>query len=252
MGTAHVLEAIRHTSEVRAAVVVTTDKCYENREWSRAYREGDRLGGHDPYSASKASAELVTASYRAAFLHEPGAPLLATARGGNVIGGGDWSEDRLVPDLIRSILADETLIVRSPRSTRPWQHVLDCLSGYLLVGQRLLADGTDIAEAWNFGPDQGGNQTVEQVLQDLAREWPRLNWQVASKPQPHEAALLQLDSSKARTRLGWRPVWNHETAIQRTAGWYRRWLEHGEVVSVNDLAAYSDDAVAAGLTWAQP
>ena len=252
MGTAHVLEAVRQTAEMRATVVVTTDKCYENREWPWPYRERDRLGGHDPYSASKAGAELVAASYRSAFLQHSAQSLLATARGGNVIGGGDWSEDRLIPDLVRSVITDEPLTIRSPHSTRPWQHVLDCLSGYLVVGQRLLEGDADCAEAWNFGPDQQGSRTVEQVLGDLSIDWPRMNWQVAASPQPHEAGLLQLDSAKAKMRLGWRPVWNYDQAIQHTASWYRMWLEDGEVMSTDELASYTADAVASGLNWATP
>lgn len=250
MGTAHVLEAVRHTPDVRAVVVVTTDKCYENREWPWAYRERDRLGGHDPYSASKAGAELVAASYRTAFLDRRSAPLLATARGGNVIGGGDWSEDRLIPDLVRAVISHKQLRIRSPRSTRPWQHVLDCLSGYLLLGQRLLEGDSTCADAWNFGPDGHGNRTVEQVLTDLARTWPQVRWQVASGPQPHETSLLQLDSAKARMNLGWRPVWDFESTIQNTSNWYRQWLEVGEVPSVDQLAAYLADAGDSGLGWA--
>lgn len=250
MGTVHVLEAVRHTPDVHAVVVVTTDKCYQNREWPWAYREQDRLGGHDPYSASKAGAELVAASYRTAFLQHSSAPLLATARGGNVIGGGDWSEDRLIPDLVRSVIAREPLVIRSPRATRPWQHVLDCLSGYLLLGQRLLGGDTTCADAWNFGPDGEGSRTVEQVLADLARTWPRFRWQVTSSPQPHEAGLLQLDTAKAKMHLGWRPVWDLEKAIHHTANWYRQLLEVGEVSSTDELAAYVDDAVNSGLGWA--
>lgn len=250
MGTAHVLEAVRHTPDVHAVVVVTTDKCYENREWPWAYRERDRLGGHDPYSASKAGAELVAASYRAAFLRQASAPLLATARGGNVIGGGDWSEDRLIPDLVRSVAADEPLTIRSPHATRPWQHVLDCLSGYLLLGQRLLTGDSACAEAWNFGPDGEGNRTVEEVLRDLAGSWPQLRWEATSSPQPHEAGLLQLDTAKAKMHLGWRPVWNLQKALYHTANWYRQLLEEGDLSSSDQLAAYTSDAVDAGLSWA--
>ncbi|WP_245830484.1 CDP-glucose 4,6-dehydratase [Mycobacterium numidiamassiliense] len=250
MGTAHVLEAARHAPDVRAIVVVTTDKCYENREWPWAYRERDRLGGHDPYSASKAGAELVAASFRTAFLQQASAPLLATARGGNVIGGGDWSEDRLIPDLVRSVASGEPLVIRSPHATRPWQHVLDCLSGYLLLGQRLLAGDAACADAWNFGPDGEGNRTVEQVLHDLAHAWPQLRWQVTPHPQPHEAALLQLDSAKARMQLGWRPVWRLEQAIHHTANWYRLLMESGALPSTEELAAYVADAASAGLGWA--
>lgn len=250
MGTAHVLEAVRHTPEVRAAVIVTTDKCYANREWPWAYRERDRLGGHDPYSASKAGAELVVASYRSAFLQEADAPLIATARGGNVIGGGDWSEDRLIPDLVRSVVADEPLTIRSPHATRPWQHVLDCLSGYLRLGQRLLDGDGSCAAAWNFGPDQQGNRTVGSVLHDLKRDWPQLEWQTTISSQPHEAGLLQIDSSKARSHLGWQPVWNYDEAIRHTALWYRQWLDSGAVTSHEELAAYYADAAASGVVWA--
>jgi len=250
MGTAHVLEAARHTPGLRAVVVVTTDKCYENREWPWAYRERDRLGGSDPYSASKAGAELVAASYRTAFFQDPSAPLLATARGGNVIGGGDWSEDRLIPDLVRSVTASEPLVVRSPHATRPWQHVLDCLSGYLLLGQRLLAGDAISADAWNFGPDGEGSRTVERLLEEIARKWPQLRWQVASGPHPHEAGLLHLDSAKAKMCLGWRPVWNFQQAVHHTADWYRQWLERGDAPSANQLDAYMNDAVTADLTWA--
>lgn len=250
MGTAHVLEAARHTPGVNAVVVVTTDKCYENRGWPWAYRESDRLGGHDPYSASKAGAELVAMSYRNSFLQHPSAPLIATARGGNVIGGGDWSEDRLIPDVVRSLVAHEQLVVRSPHATRPWQHVLDCLSGYLVLGQRLLAGDVSCAGAWNFGPGGEGNTTVEQVLRDLARTWPDLSWRVAASPQPHEAALLQLDSAKAQTQLRWQPVWNLDTAIDHTGRWYRKMLDHGDVSSVDELSEYVADAVSLGIDWA--
>jgi CDP-glucose 4,6-dehydratase len=250
MGTAHVLEAARHTSELQALVVVTTDKCYENREWPWAYRESDRLGGHDPYSASKAGTELVAASYRSAFLNHPGDALIGTARGGNVIGGGDWSADRLIPDLVRSVAAGEPLIIRSPLATRPWQHVLDCLSGYLLLGQRLLAGDTVCADAWNFGPDGMGNRTVEQVLTALSQIWPKMRWQVASDPQPHEAGLLQLDSAKAKVKLGWRPVWDFTAAIGHTANWYRRWLDDGSTASADQVAQYCADAEKLGLVWA--
>lgn len=250
MGTVHVLEAARHTPEVRAVVAITSDKCYENREWPWAYRELDRLGGSDPYSASKASAEFVAASYRTAFLQHESAPMLATARGGNVIGGGDWSEDRLIPDLVRSVGAGEPLVIRSPHATRPWQHVLDLLSGYLLLGQRLLAGDTACADAWNFGPDADANRTVDQMLEDLARTWPELRWQLTSGPQPHEAGLLQLDSAKAKMHLGWRPVWSIDKTIDHTASWYRRLLEAGELSSADQLAAYVADAASSGLGWA--
>lgn len=251
MGTAHLLDAVRHTPRVRAVVVVTSDKCYLNRELPRPYREDDRLGGHDPYSASKAGAEIVTASYRDSFFGEPGSALIATARGGNVIGGGDWSEDRLIPDLVRAVAAGESLVIRSPKATRPWQHVLDCLSGYLVLGQRLLAGEKDFAEAWNFGPADEGNRTVEQVLAGLADVWPQVHWRESTDAGPHEAGLLQLDIAKAQSRLAWRPVWGFEEAIGATARWYQRWVQSGDVSSAEELGVYVGDAAAAGLAWAQ-
>lgn len=251
MGSAHVLEAIRRTPDVRAAVIVSTDKCYENREWPWAYRERDRLGGHDPYSASKAGVELVAASYRNSFLQDPSAPLIATARAGNVIGGGDWSEDRLIPDLVRAVTAGEPLTIRSPESTRPWQHVLDCLSGYLLLGSRLLAGDSMCADAWNFGPDLDGNRTVAQLLEQFAREWPELRWDVSPDRGPHEAGLLHLDSAKARGAIGWRPVWTFQEAVDNSSTWYRRWLESGTVSSVEQLTRYMADATVSGVAWAQ-
>lgn len=248
MGTVNVVEAVRHTPSVKAVVVVTTDKCYENRESHHAYSEDDRLGGHDPYSASKAGAELVAGSYRSAFFAD--GPLVATARGGNVIGGGDWSADRLIPDLVRSLTSGVPLVIRSPQATRPWQHVLDCLSGYLRLGQRLLAGDGDCAQAWNFGPDESGNHTVGDVLSGLKRDLPQTQWELSTDPQPHEAGLLQIDSAKARAQLGWRPVWDYEQAVHHTAEWYRKWLESGEITSAAQLAGYCADAADAGVAWA--
>lgn len=250
MGTANVLEACREQSSVRAIVVVTTDKCYENYEWDWGYRENDRLGGHDPYSASKAAAELVVASYRKAFFDVPGAPLLASARAGNVIGGGDWSEDRLIPDLVRAVSSGQVLEIRSPHATRPWQHVLESLSGYLSLGQRLLAGDETVAHAWNFGPDTEGNRTVSQVLTRLQTAWPALSWHEGMQAQPHEATLLQLDSTLARKRLGWQPVWSLAEGLTATATWYRTQHEQGELLSQMQLRGYIQAAAQAGLTWA--
>lgn len=252
MGTANVLEACRQTPSVRAIVAITTDKCYENREWPWGYRESDRLGGHDPYSASKAGSELVAASYRSAFFNAENAPLLATARAGNVIGGGDWSEDRLIPDLVRSVAQGQSLEIRSPYATRPWQHVLESLSGYLLLGQRLLQGDKAYAEAWNFGPEPEGNRTVSEVLDKLNSHWSSLRWHVTEKPQPHEATLLYLDSAKARSKLHWQPVWNFDTALEKTAGWYRAWLESGKVTSREQLVDYITAAAQTGVEWARP
>lgn len=253
MGTAKVLEACRQTPGVRAIVIITTDKCYENCEWPWGYREIDRLGGHDPYSASKAGAELVAASYRSAFFNASDTPLLATARAGNVIGGGDWSEDRLIPDLVRAIGAGKPLEIRSPNATRPWQHVLESLSGYLMLGQRLLQGDKTFAEAWNFGPEPEGNRTVAEVLAKLEQHWPDLRWQVRDQPQqPHEATLLYLDSAKARSRLHWQPVWQIDRTLAATVEWYRAWLEQGQVASRQQLAAYIEAATQANIQWARP
>ena len=249
-GTAHVLEACRHAASVQAIVAVTTDKCYENQEWLWGYRENDRLGGHDPYSASKAGAELVAASYRQSYFSKEGSPLLATARAGNVIGGGDWSEDRLIPDMVRASASGQSVEIRSPNATRPWQHVLESLSGYLLLGQRLLQRQPGFAEAWNFGPDESGNQTVSTVLSKLNQNWSGLRWHVTGTPQPHEAGLLQLDSTKARSLLEWLPVWGLDEGLKRTADWYRLYLEKGEISTRQQLADYVDAAQVKRIGWA--
>ncbi len=250
MGTAHVLEACRHAASVKAAIVVTTDKCYQNMEWNWGYRENDRLGGHDPYSASKAAAELLVASYRDSFFSGDHSLLLASARAGNVIGGGDWSEDRLIPDLVRAVADQRSLEIRSPAATRPWQHVLESLSGYLLLGQKLLAGEQVFATAWNFGPDDSGNMQVEQVLKRMASEWKELRWHVSDAPQPHEANLLQLDSTMARQMLQWLPVWGLSEAIGQTAAWYRALLTQGKAISRDQLVAYIDRAREKELGWA--
>jgi CDP-glucose 4,6-dehydratase len=249
IGTANLLEACRHTPSVRAIVAITTDKCYQNQEWTWGYRENDRLGGHDPYSASKAAAELVASSYRDAFFHTHDAPLLATARAGNVVGGGDWSEDRLIPDLVRAIASQSTLEIRSPQATRPWQHVLESLSGYLMLGQQLLAGRREFADAFNFGPDPEGNRSVAEVLTVLHTHWDQLQWHTTTAEQPHEANLLYLDSSKAKQQLGWRPVWTLEQSLAATANWYREFLDSGSTASTAQLMTYIAVARSAGLAW---
>jgi CDP-glucose 4,6-dehydratase len=249
MGTANILEACRRTDSVRAILVVTTDKCYENQEWSWGYREIDRLGGHDPYSASKAGSELVAASYRSAFFYAYGAPLLATARAGNVIGGGDWSEDRLIPDLVRAVAEKRSLEVRLPNATRPWQHVLESLSGYLLLGQKLIDGDRKFEGAWNFGPSRSGNRTVSEVLQALQSHWPGMRWHESRTPQSHEANLLFLNSDKAQSQLGWLPVWSLDTTIERTVDWYRAFLEEKATVSNAQLKQYVDAAQDARAGW---
>ena len=252
IGTANLLEACRHTPSVRAIVVITSDKCYDNKEWPWGYRETDPLGGYDPYSASKGATELVAASYRKSYFSGPDAPLLATARAGNVIGGGDWAEDRLIPDLVRSVSNRTALEIRSPNATRPWQHVLESLSGYLLLGQNLLENRREFADAWNFGPEPGSNRSVSQVLTRMQEHWPAFIWQLTEKPQLHEANLLYLDSSKAKTQLKWRPVWDLEQTLEATAAWYRGFLEAGKISSRDQLLRYIADAQGEDCIWSRP
>lgn len=251
MGTANILDTCRQCPSVKAIVVITTDKCYENQEWIWGYRENDRLGGHDPYSASKAGAELVAASYRQAYFNYPGAPLIASARAGNVIGGGDWSEDRLIPDIVRSVQSNEPLVVRAPHATRPWQHVLESLSGYLLLGQKLLTSEKSFAEAWNFGPGPEGNKEVEKILTLMKRIWPAIQWHPVDEPQPHEALLLHLDNTKAQQKLNWKPVWSFSQGISETACWYKTYLETGEIISRQQIQNYVMQAKDAELVWTQ-
>lgn len=249
MGTANVLEACHQNSSVQAIVVVTTDKCYENQERVSGYYESDRLGGHDPYSASKAAAEFVAASYRSAFFHDAHAPLLATARAGNVVGGGDWSADRLIPDVVRAIVAHQSLEIRSPNATRPWQHVLECLSGYLLLGQKLIEGDRYFEGAWNFGPERSGNQTVANVLDKLHAQWSQMQWHQSAAIQPHEAELLHLDSAKANNQLGWQPVWDLDTTLQKTADWYLAFLDTQTLTSTQQLSEYLEAAKQARVGW---
>lgn len=234
MGTARLLEVIRSCPCVKGVVVVTSDKCYENREWRRGYRESDPLGGHDPYAASKAGAELVVQSYRQSFF-AAGGPLLASVRAGNVIGGGDFGEDRLLPDAARAVAAKESLLLRNPHATRPWQHVLSALHGYLLLAERLLAGDASFAEPFNFGPDAADNLTVLEVLGRLHNYWPALAWQVAgaaSASAPHESQFLYLDSAKSRQRLGWVPAWDLERGLKQTAIWYDAWGQGADMAAV--------------------
>ena len=243
MGTVNLLEACRLQTSIRAIVVVTSDKCYELVSENVAYRESNRLGGHDPYSASKAAADLAAASYRAAFLDRPDSALLAIARAGNVIGGGDWASDRLIPDLVRARTNGVSLAVRSPDATRPWQHVLDCLAGYLQLGANLLAGDREAATAWNFGPATDNTRTVVDVLAAIESHWPRLRWCISEMKGPHEAPALMLDSSRARALLGWNPVWTLDEALARTAFWYRQYLDHGAIVSRDQISAYTTEAL---------
>lgn len=250
MGTANVLQACRLTPSVRAVVVVTTDKVYANREWHWGYRENDALGGHDPYSASKAACEILVDSYRKSFWGRDKPVLVASARAGNVIGGGDWAADRLVPDLVRAVYEHRTVEIRSPAATRPWQHVLDCLSGYLMLGQKLLAGDSTYADSWNFGPVAEDNRTVAQLLGSLNQHWSDLAWTATPSAGPHEAGLLLLDCAKARQVLGWRPVLQLDDALAMTANWYRHHHRTGQALSLAQLRQYVEKAAQTGARWA--
>ncbi|GAB4168720.1 MAG: CDP-glucose 4,6-dehydratase [Rhodocyclaceae bacterium] len=241
MGTVKLLEAVRRTPGVRAVINVTTDKCYENREWVWPYRENEPMGGADPYSSSKACSELVTAAYRASFLDASGIHV-ASARAGNVIGGGDWAADRLVPDFLRALDAKRTLAIRCPHATRPWQHVLEPLAGYLTLAERLHDEGAEFAQAWNFGPDENDVRTVRWVVERLCRDAPGATWEWDASPQPHEAGTLRLDSSRARLILGWRPRWKLETALSMTMEWHREWKRGSDMaaISLAQIRAYAE------------
>lgn len=242
MGTVHILEAVRATTGVKAVVNVTTDKCYENREWVWGYRENEAMGGFDPYSSSKGCAELVTSAYRQSFLG-PAGIALASARAGNVIGGGDWAADRLIPDFLRAMDAGEILKIRSPQSTRPWQHVLEPLSGYLMLAEQLHATGASFAEAWNFGPADEDARPVSWIVERMAEMRKNVNWQCDEVSQPHEANYLKLDSSKANKRLNWQPRWRLQTALQRTFEWHEAWRKEEDMRSVTlaQIAAYQSE-----------
>ena len=223
MGTVNLLEAVRGATSVRAVLNVTTDKCYENNEKSEPYAEDEALGGHDPYSSSKACSELVTSAYRRSFM-EPLSIGIASARAGNVIGGGDWSEHRLLPDFLRSIDTGKPLKIRYPNATRPWQHVLEPLSGYICLAERLETD-TRFSQAWNFGPEDSDARSVKWIVNRLCQKVPGANWTQEAGPQPHEANMLSLNSSKAKQKLGWRPRWNLNTALEKTIAWHQAWRD---------------------------
>ncbi len=251
MGTVHVLEAIRKTNLVKAAILITTDKCYENKEWIRGYNEGDRLGGHDPYSASKACAELVISSYENSFFKNTDI-LVASCRAGNVIGGGDWAEDRLIPDVVRAASNKRAVLVRNSGAIRPWQHVLESLSGYLLLGQRLLDKNKDCVGAWNFGPFEEENCSVKDVIMYAQNEWDAVDVEWGEENTgPHETTRLNLDSTKANEQLQWLPVWNSvELTIIKTINWYREFYENNMSISEKQLCEYIDAAREKGLVWA--
>lgn len=241
LGTVNVLEAAKESRSLRAIVNVTTDKCYENREWVWGYREDEPMGGYDPYSSSKACVELLSAAYRKSFYSDAGI-CMATARAGNVIGGGDWSRDRLLPDILRSIQLGVPAEIRNPKSIRPWQHVLEPLSGYLVLAECLFSeDGQNFAEGWNFGPLDEDARSVEWIVNQICQSWPgEATWRTQAGKHPHEANVLKLDISKARQRLGWTPRWTLESAIAHTIDWHRSWINGDNMreVSVKQINAY--------------
>ncbi len=255
VGTVNVLDACRRCSSVRAIINVTSDKCYENREWVWGYRENDAMGGYDPYSASKGCAELVASSYRNSFFNpseyeRKHHTLLASCRAGNVIGGGDWAADRLIPDIMKAAARSKTVDIRNPHAVRPWQHVLEPLSGYLQLGQKLLEGKPEFSGAWNFGPDDAEVIAVHDVVERMKLAWPAVNYSASGNPeQPHEAGLLKLDCSKAATFLKWHGAWDSATTFARTAGWYREFYENNAILSDKDIELYIKAAEGQHLEW---
>lgn len=241
MGTVHVLEAIRSAASVRAAVLITSDKCYENREWPWAYRETEAMGGHDPYSSSKGCAELVAAAYRRSFFSDARVGI-ATARAGNVIGGGDWAADRLLPDCMKALAANGRITIRNPHAIRPWQHVLEPLCGYLLLAEHLMAEPACFGDGWNFGPADEDAHSVEWIVSQIVQQWgDDTAWSVAVDDSSHEASWLKLDASRARQMLGWKPRLRIEDGLTWTIEWYRRLVSGEPALALTDeqLARYS-------------
>ena len=243
LGTATVLEALRGAPSVRTTIVVTSDKCYENDGRSTAFAETDPLGGADPYSSSKGAAEIVTAAYRKSYFSAQvsGLSAIATARAGNVVGGGDWAADRLVPDVMQALLEERSPVIRSPESVRPWQHVLDCLNGYLTLAERMTEAGRRYAGPWNFGPDPAESRTVRDVVEHLCGAWtPKRSWVSDAAPQPAEARYLQLDSAKARTELGWAPRLSLPQTLQSVVDWYQAYARAADMraVTLNQIASF--------------
>ncbi len=255
MGTLNILEVSRKYKDIKAIVNVTSDKCYENKEQSIGYKETDPMGGYDPYSSSKGCAELLTNSFRNSFFNineygEKHNTLLASARAGNVIGGGDWANFRLIPDIIKSINNEKNVEIRSPYSTRPWQHVLEPLSGYLVLGEKLLQGKAKIADGWNFGPEDEGSITVKEVVENMKVHWDQLEYTICSSSKDqHEANLLNLDITKAKKKLNWIPIWNSEKTFKQTCLWYKSFYLNNKVSSIENLHEYINDAAIKKACW---
>ncbi len=255
MGTIKVFEASRKTSSIKAIVNITSDKAYENKEWIWGYRENDPMGGYDPYSASKGCAELVVNSYRNSFFNLSDYSLkhnilLASCRAGNVIGGGDWAQDRLMTDIMLSVSSGKEVHIRSPHATRPWQHVLEPLSGYLLIGQKLLEGKKEFAEGWNFGPENEGSITVQKVVESIKKHWDKIEYRLDEpKDKLHEANLLKLDCSKANILLNWKSVWNSDMTFEKTVIWYKEYYQNSSIGTLENLQTYINDARKKDLVW---
>jgi len=228
IGTAKVLQVARSCNNLKAIINITTDKCYENEGLDKSYKETDPMGGYDPYSSSKGCAELLTASYRRSYFDDLGVGI-ASVRAGNVIGGGDWASDRLIPDILKSFEANEPVVVRNPNATRPWQHVLEPLSGYLLLAQKLYFNSKNYSEGWNFGPDEKDVQPVHWILEKIISRWPNATWEVDEKVSPHEAGFLKLDISKANDRLNWQPVWELDKTLEKIIYWHKAWINKSDM-----------------------
>lgn len=244
MGTVHVLEASRLCNNLGAVVIITTDKCYENKEWPWGYRENEPMGGHDPYSSSKGCSELVTSAYQRSFFNTDGSANVASARAGNVIGGGDWSDDRLIPDILRAFEKNKPVIVRNPKATRPWQHVLEPLSGYLMLAEALYVQGSNFAEGWNFGPNDQDCQSVEWILNKMVQKWGAgASWELdSSSLNPHEANFLKLDCSKAKQALKWEPKYNLNETLELIVDWHQAYADSKDMKSVclNEISRFNN------------
>lgn len=245
MGTVYLLEALRHVGGANAIINITSDKCYDNKEWVWGYRENEAMGGYDPYSNSKGCAELVTSSYRNSFFnpakYEQHGTALATVRAGNVIGGGDWALDRVVPDILRAFERSSPVIIRNPHAIRPWQHVLEPLSGYLLLAQKMYCEGAKFADGWNFGPNDTDATPVQNIVEKMVSFWGQdASWQLDGNEHPHEAHYLKLDCSKAKMQLGWHPRWSLDTTLARIVDWHQAWLSDTDMhdYSINEINSY--------------
>lgn len=256
IGTLKVLEACKR-SKVKAIVNITSDKAYENKEWVYGYRENDPMGGYDPYSSSKGCADILASSFRNSYFNikdykKTHNTLLATCRAGNVIGGGDWAKDRLMSDIMISVSQGKKVSIRNPNATRPWQHVLEPLSGYLHIGQKLLEEKVEFSGAWNFGPSDEGSITVEEVVKNVKKHWDKIDYQINQDPnQPHEANLLKLDCSKAHILLKWQDVWDSQTTFEKSVKWYKAYYENNQILTSDDLQSYIADARAKNIEWSK-